>query len=424
MKLMNKKFLVFLTISFLVFVSLFLFKKKTESQTGGSNNVFGWAWSENVGWISFSCENQNWCSTSTYGVNINPDGTLSGYAWSENIGWISFNTSSLDGCQYGNCEAKIDLSTGKLSGWARACAVFQSGCSGSTTLNAGGWDGWIKLSGTNYGAYLTSTKEFLGWAWGGGNSSSSAVIGWISFNCENQNWCSTLTYGVTTTFALNQPPQTPYNLRVTWDHCQFKNPAGNGSLSIPTLSWSDFSDPDRDQQGGYEIQIKESTTGNSTTVISTTPGNSYTFTYELASSFLNWNKTYEWKVRVKDDHDNWLGWSETSTFTTPEQPYPWVDFSWDPVAPNQTEIVTFTNNSTGTPPLSARWEFEDAKHSTYDGWEPPSDYVEFKSSGWKKVTLTITDGRNQTCGYENFVNVGNISAPSPPIRRFQVVPTR
>lgn len=94
-------------------------------------NVWGWAWSENVGWISFNCLNdynndgirENHCAAGgnvDYGVQIdNLTGLFSGYAWSENIGWITFNQADLAGCPSGSCNAKVDLSTRQVSGWAK-----------------------------------------------------------------------------------------------------------------------------------------------------------------------------------------------------------------------------------------------------------------------------------------------------------------
>jgi len=158
------------------------------------HNVWGWAWSENIGWLSFSCANTMAIGTGNdYGVDINPaTGLFSGYAWSENVGWISFNSSDLVGCPSGTCEAKVSTTTGQVSGWARALAY------------GGGWDGWIKLRDTNYGVWIDSSvspAEFRDWAW------SDMVIGWISFNCKNQNVCATSNYKVMTTPSLfNQPP--------------------------------------------------------------------------------------------------------------------------------------------------------------------------------------------------------------------------
>jgi len=119
---MNKKFSIFLTISFLVF----LISGKTIAGTG--DNVSGWAWSENVGWISFNCYNdyngdgalEDHCSSSNYGVRINPSTKVfSGYTWSENIGWITFNESELSECPVSPCRAWFDPSN-NVHDWARA----------------------------------------------------------------------------------------------------------------------------------------------------------------------------------------------------------------------------------------------------------------------------------------------------------------
>lgn len=62
-----------------------------------TNELEGYAWGENIGWVSFNCntggsEGGNVCATSNYKVTIDSDtGEWGGYAWSENFGWISFN---------------------------------------------------------------------------------------------------------------------------------------------------------------------------------------------------------------------------------------------------------------------------------------------------------------------------------------------
>jgi len=115
------------------------------------HNVWGWAWSENVGWISFSCRNTKAEGTGIdYGVDIcesetdprcdaiaSPKtGKFIGYAWSRGtdtdpggIGWISFNRSETgappfdDVCSDGSCLAKLDFGTGEVSGWAKTAIV-------------------------------------------------------------------------------------------------------------------------------------------------------------------------------------------------------------------------------------------------------------------------------------------------------------
>ena len=52
----------------------------------GSGNLSGYAWGENVGWISFS--------SAYHQVVINESGEFTGYAWGENIGWINMNCSN------------------------------------------------------------------------------------------------------------------------------------------------------------------------------------------------------------------------------------------------------------------------------------------------------------------------------------------
>ncbi|MDD3488140.1 MAG: hypothetical protein PHH35_02195 [Candidatus Pacebacteria bacterium] len=71
--------------------------KVSLDENGKLGKLKDWAWSENYGWISFSCETggenpKNICSTSNYGVTVDSEtGEFNGYAWSEHIGWISFN---------------------------------------------------------------------------------------------------------------------------------------------------------------------------------------------------------------------------------------------------------------------------------------------------------------------------------------------
>lgn len=165
-----------------------------------------YAWSENIGWISFdsrNCdENSDGMSDATqagcppagtavadYRVYENVDGALSGYAWAESVGWISFNAADVANCPSGSCAPTVRLSDGNVSGWALACGSFDdtNRCDGSQ-VRAGGWEGWIHLEGiaadgSTYGpTQSTSNCTWAGWAWGGGNSTNDGVIGWVHFN--------------------------------------------------------------------------------------------------------------------------------------------------------------------------------------------------------------------------------------------------
>ncbi len=174
-------------------------------RAGTGDNVSGWAWSDNIGWISFNSINCDGDGDGlsdgltadcpvvgtpipNYGVNIDlkTTGDFSGFAWSDNIGWISFNrtdTGNPPEAPFNTAVstdpiARLDGASGEVTGWARAL-------SGISATN--GYDGWIKLSGvatdvdsSPYGVTLNN-EFFNGFAWGGD------VIGWVDFNFNGLN---------------------------------------------------------------------------------------------------------------------------------------------------------------------------------------------------------------------------------------------
>lgn len=209
-------------LSFLLIV-VFVFRK--DLGIAGAANIppylSGYAWSSNIGWISFRNDTTD-PSSIPYGVDYNSsNGFLSGYAWSSNIGWISFGCGQDDGVggklcsadsfttdnyppSSGNSGSRPAFSTteNKLIGFARACSVFVNGCSGPlrgggiNSLALGDWDGWISLNGTTASgndeykiAYNDATKRLTGFAWGGGqeddgggNNISPQFPGWIDMS--------------------------------------------------------------------------------------------------------------------------------------------------------------------------------------------------------------------------------------------------
>jgi len=135
---------IFISVILIIGLIYFLDNFTLPTQADSDDNVSGFAWSENIGWISFNSTSDG--STVDYGVNIDTEsGKLSGYAWSENIGWIGFNRGdtgappSNDPCPDGSCIAKVDnpsnlgIADVNIKGWARALSY------------GGGWDGWIRF---------------------------------------------------------------------------------------------------------------------------------------------------------------------------------------------------------------------------------------------------------------------------------------
>ena len=177
---------VFLKI--VLIAAFFLFP--AHSWAGPSHNVKGFAWSSNIGWISFNSTNDHdpatagiQPSTHDYGVHKNTDGTLVGYAWSSNIGWIRFGGLSGFPVEAGTVAQNAQITGSSLVGWARACGGTLSApndCS-VMTPRADGWDGWISLQKTTAPAYgvTYSGTSFTGYAWG------SDVVGWILFDPQS-----------------------------------------------------------------------------------------------------------------------------------------------------------------------------------------------------------------------------------------------
>lgn len=70
-----------------------------------SDELSGYLYSGNIGWISLNCSNTNSCDEVDYKISNN-SGDLSGYAWGENIGWINMD------------DVSINSTTGIFSGYA------------------------------------------------------------------------------------------------------------------------------------------------------------------------------------------------------------------------------------------------------------------------------------------------------------------
>lgn len=179
----NKALLVSVTALVLTIgISSILFTKGLLSSPqadafASSNELKGFAWSSNIGWISFNCLNTATCGSSAYKVVMDNSGNLSGYAWSSNIGWINTNPAGAAARPSDAHGLQINLSNGVMSGWMRACggAATAATCSGGSV---DGWDGWIKITDAKIatgGIIKNGAGTEGGWAWG------SDVVGWVQF---------------------------------------------------------------------------------------------------------------------------------------------------------------------------------------------------------------------------------------------------
>ena len=445
-----------LSLIFLLIVFVFFTVKKIKA--GGEHNVSGWAWSDNIGWISFN--NTTDGSSVNYGVNIDGStGLFSGYAWSDNIGWISFNETELTGCPSGTCRAELSFSTNEVSGWAKVLNTVA------------GWDGWISLRGTNYGVSLNdTTNELEGWAW-------SDDFGWISFNhlnCDPNNdgvsdgigncppagtpisdYKVTWSFVVTPTGGLNTdyvkvtadvnfPPNKPQMDGETFDCCWAFPQALLGTSVI--FHWS-YSDPEGDPQAQYEIWVDDDSDFGDTLSLNKfnilvqhtpLPGPDFAYTLSLNDdaegdwlSQLAWSTTYYWKVRVKDNiSPGWSDWSDVDLFATRGHANPYVDFAFIPQSPTVGEVIEFIQDD----PVIAQslcydtsgnefpcqedtldnidyaWDFE--SDSIIDSYKEGNASTTYSQRGLYDVTLRITDKTlpsfpiNNYCEHTITVNIG------------------
>jgi len=151
---------------------------------GTIDPTYKYAWSEEIGWINFGCDN---CNVSVV------DSELTGRAWSESHGWIN-----LDPSQAG---VKND-GEGNLSGSAWGENL-----------------GYIDFSGVT----INSDGYFEGFATGD-------ITGQINFNCSNTNSCSSSDFKVRTDWR----PQSARSDDDTTESQQSQSNSEGGNRPPPT----------------------------------------------------------------------------------------------------------------------------------------------------------------------------------------------
>lgn len=361
-----------------------------------NDNVQGWAWSGNVGWISFNCTTDSSCGSSNYGVNVDEaTGELSGEAWNDKVGWISFNRSETGNppaqpYKTGNSYiARYSESTQEVAGWAKILSM--------------GDNGWIKLrkfssdSGPSYGVSITNAGVFSGWAWNGNADGSG--IGWISFNCATDGSCGSSNYKV----MLDPKPEVTGIATTQFDYCL---PLYQDARTTK-LSWT-FFEATGQSQTGYQIEIATNN-GFGKNSIATSSSDWVESSAEQVivngQDNLAYNTTYYWHVRVRDESNQASdNWSSTGTFTTPKNNYPNVDFSYSPSSPRALEDVAFTSNvsvdTTNTPGNTATylWEFQQAGETSTT---TPNPTEQFYDTSGASAQLTITDSSGYSCSKLN-----------------------
>jgi hypothetical protein len=425
------------TFFVLLFCSFFFFRGSIWYAEGvGSDNVGGYAWSSNYGWISMNCTNDNSCNAGhDYGVKIygasgnSYDFNLDGYAWSPNAGWISFraanppdNYSFNANCKKtcnssNNCTACFNPDTGRIYGWAKV-------------INLGN-DGWMSLSatGTSPGVYIDQTVAsgtFYGYGWNS-DSAKSKGLGWVSFSCgtSGAGGCASTNYQV---YLRNHTLPSPSGLSApNWPFA-----SACGSLALNTvLAWNNTNY----NPTAYQIIFS---TNNSTTTSPyyDTGKRSATNPVSFAVSSSNvlitgkYDTPFYWFMRVWDDFgfiSHWRQFNTASgdtltdnvarnstignskTFTTYKHEMPTVHFTYIPTDPLAYYPVTSTVSSyyyTSASPASNAQDCGNtncsylwAGSSTLSNLTPTasSTVMTFRYTHGAKIKITVTDLDNYSC---------------------------
>jgi hypothetical protein len=418
-------FIIAIAMSSAIVFYEFSYKQNIKTTSASSDdNIGGWAWNSNIGWISFNCLNED-CNNTNYGVNVDVDtGIFSGHAWSSSVGWISFDrseTGAPPGQPYLSGTYLADVNgAGLVNGWAKILSM--------------GADGWIKLrkfssdSGSSYGVSINpATGDFSGWAWNANNNGSG--IGLISFNCTNESpACSGTNYKV---IIINNPPAVTGLTAPNWSFAQASQ---SGALNA-YLDWT-FSDPDAgSRESAYQIIVNTQNNTNNPFFDSgkcvdydnpsgkckLAPGGSDHFPLQSAlsaiSSSLSYNTSYYWWIYVWDQYDvvseltQYDSTEDTpleaddhvnKTFTTFKHQFPLVNATWFPLNPSQGEKVKFTDQSqryfSAAPqtavacnPSICQWNWTVPGDASVENPTASSTNIIFNGAGAKTVTLRVTD---------------------------------
>lgn len=429
MKVLKQKWIVTICIVFLIGVISFLGLKQTNTTklvlAGTGDNITGFAWSANIGWISFNstdCDlNSNGFIDSgacggddastpvqNYGVAVDQvTGYFSGHAWSPHVGWIDFAPTGT------TTPARFDTYSGQVSGWAKILSL--------------GNDGWIKLrdnGSPSYGVSVSSsTHEFSGWAWNGNDSGSG--IGWISFNSRDCDTDNNGTIDIASCGTIGSPIAS---YRV---NAQIENMPTIASMTAPNWNWQQAANLQNARrailrwtlgagstQSAYQVVVDNNADFSSPVYDSGKVINSVLRQVTLDQTVLSYNTAYYWKVMIWNNFDVNSGWIQYDsatdtdnddgnnlTFTTYKHEMPIPMFTTFPARPSRGEAVRFIDGSKiyqiGSPstPVSCtdplcNWLWT-ASGGSINNSATTSPIISGLVSG-NTVTLKITD----TDGYE------------------------
>jgi hypothetical protein len=140
----------------------------------GAGDLSGWAWNDNIGWISFWCGNTGGCGTSAYRVIINGAGNFTGYAWNDAVGWISFNCSDPGVCGTSNYLVNTSWVATSTFGTLDS-TTFDTGIAAGAQLNSVMWQGNLPIGTSVAFQFAVSNASSGPWNFTGPDGTSGTT---------------------------------------------------------------------------------------------------------------------------------------------------------------------------------------------------------------------------------------------------------
>jgi hypothetical protein len=377
MKISTKYYICFFVFYIIIIFSLcFIFDNKEKlkniwrrhiAMAFQRASVTGFAWSENIGWVSHNHNDVG--NLFFYGVDLNDEGNLIGWGWAKHFGWINYDPNGHYPAGNGlpDYSAKWDACTGKVKGWAQIEQLKEYGYNTQS---------WVLLGSdqSDFGVRIDPlTGKFSGWAW-------NPFYGWFNYRTVSDK----LNFGVKTSLeSLRQRPYIPYLIDPLDDKLV--------KSFTPKFVWSKFDDPNckTDYQTQFQLQIyrNKSLTDLHFDTGKVFSDNNY---YNILKGVLV-DGRYWWRVRVSDQTNKWSHWAkkgknmEENSFIVIGHRPPLADFTWQPRRIEVDLDIQFIDKSVS---------YDDDGNIDYWLWE---FYVKKNINQWKfidKIAGSTKDKQN------------------------------
>lgn len=169
------------------------------------------------------------------------------------------------------------------------------------------------------------------------------------------------------------------------------------------LSWT-WRASGGEKQAAYRIQAGAGTDFSRPSIDSgRIPSSNGSYATPIGS--LDFNKRYNWRIKVWDSNGAESSWTYGPAFSTPLHAYPKIKFNWLPKTPGQNEKVSVTDESLVFGKAGkSKWEW------TFEGGNPErsaeqNPKVLFAAKGIKTISLKITDSDGYTCQSSRFIQI-------------------